>query len=141
MLVFGPISTIFDLITFAVLFFYFKFNGATNESIDKFHTCWFIQSIATQVLTNWVLRSRKIAFIQTHPSKIVILVTIVLLAFCCVLPFIPYVNVNLNFIDLSKHQEFLTNFWWILIVIEIFYVFFLEVIKKIYLKVNHNQWL
>ena len=141
MLVFGPISTIFDLITFVILFFHFKFNGATNESIDKFHTCWFIQSIATQVLTNWVLRSRKIAFIQTHPSKIVIWATIVLLAFCCVLPFIPYVNVNLNFIDLSKHQDFLTNFWWILIVIEIFYVFFLEVIKKIYLKINHNQWL
>lgn len=141
MLVFGPISTIFDLITFAILFFYFKFDGTTDESIVKFHTCWFIQSIATQVLTNWVLRSRKIAFIQTHPSKIVIWSTIVLVVFCFILPFIPYVNVNLNFIDLTNHHELLTNFWWILILIEIFYLLFIEIIKKIYLKFNHNQWL
>ena len=141
MLVFGPISTIFDLITFAILFFYFKFNGSTNEGIIKFHTCWFIQSIATQVLTNWVLRSRKIAFIQTYPSKIVMWTTFILFAFCSILPFIPYVNVNLNFTNSNVHQELPLNFWWILIIIEIFYLFFLEIIKKIYLKFNHNQWL
>lgn len=141
MLIFGPISTIFDLITFVILFFYFKFDGTTNESIVKFHTCWFIQSIVTQTLTNWVLRSKKIAFIQTCPSKIVLWTTLFLLIFCSILPFIPYINVNLNFIDASIHQKLPINFWWILVVVEIFYLFFLEIIKKIYLKINHNQWL
>ena len=52
MLVFGPVSSLFDILTFALLLFFFRANEAS------FQTGWFIESLATQVLVVHVIRSR-----------------------------------------------------------------------------------
>ena len=52
MLVFGPVSSLFDILTFALLLYFFRANEAS------FQTGWFIESLATQVLVVHIIRSR-----------------------------------------------------------------------------------
>ena len=60
---FGPISSIFDFLTFFVLFYLFS----ASEGI--FQTGWFMESLATQVLVVHIIRTRQIPFIQSRASK------------------------------------------------------------------------
>lgn len=62
MLVFGPLSSIFDFVTFGVLYLVFHFTGA------QFQTGWFVESIATQTFVIYILRTRRLPFIQSRPS-------------------------------------------------------------------------
>ncbi len=63
MLVFGPVSSVFDFATFYLLFVVFKFSGS------KFQTGWFLESLATQALVIFIIRTKKIPFLQSNPSK------------------------------------------------------------------------
>jgi len=56
MLIFGPISSIFDILTFVLLYNIFHFNQII------FHTGWFIESLATQTFVVYIIRTRKIPF-------------------------------------------------------------------------------
>jgi Mg2+-importing ATPase len=62
MWVFGPLSSVFDFVTFGLLFFVFKFGDG------PFQTGWFIESLATQTFVIYVIRTRKLPFIQSRPS-------------------------------------------------------------------------
>jgi Mg2+-importing ATPase len=64
MLVFGPLSSAFDVITFVVLLSVFHFVGA------QFQTGWFLESMATQLLVVFIIRTRKAPFSESRPSKI-----------------------------------------------------------------------
>lgn len=77
MVVFGPISSIFDLLTFYILFAIYHLNVAT------FQAGWFIESLATQTFVIYIIRTQKIPFIQSRPSKYLTLTTVgaVLLGF------------------------------------------------------------
>lgn len=61
MLVFGPVSSLFDILTFALLLWYFQADEAS------FQTGWFIESLATQVLVIHVIRSRH-SLLQSRAS-------------------------------------------------------------------------
>jgi len=63
MIIFGPISSIFDVITFYILYKVFSFSGAV------FQTGWFVESLATQTLVIYIIRTRKIPFLESSPSK------------------------------------------------------------------------
>ena len=69
MIIFGPLSSCFDLITFAVLLWVLGVTGAT------FQTGWFLESIATQTLVVLVVRSRGIVTKTSPPSRILIFAT------------------------------------------------------------------
>jgi len=62
MVVFGSASSIFDFITFWVLYAIFNLNG------DGFQTGWFMESLATQVLVIFAIRTKKLAIIKSRPS-------------------------------------------------------------------------
>ncbi|MFA6096523.1 MAG: magnesium-translocating P-type ATPase [Candidatus Paceibacterota bacterium] len=70
MYVFGPISSLFDFITFYVLFHVF---GLADGA---FQTGWFIESLATQTFVIYVIRTRKIPFLESTPSKYLLASTI-----------------------------------------------------------------
>ena len=70
MLVFGPVSSLFDFLTFYVLF------GVLNLSGGAFQAGWFIESLATQTLVIYVIRTRKIPFLQSRPSKLLLATTL-----------------------------------------------------------------
>jgi Mg2+-importing ATPase len=66
---FGPISSLFDFITFGVLLLF----GAAQP---MFHTIWFLESLITQTLVVHVIRTAKIPFIQSRPSPMLLMSTI-----------------------------------------------------------------
>lgn len=74
MLIFGPVSSIFDFITFSILLLFFHFGEAS------FQTGWFIESLATQVLVVYIIRTKKLPFIQSRPSWTLVAGTLVMLA-------------------------------------------------------------
>lgn len=66
MLLFGPISSLFDYITFAVLLLGF------HLAAPAFHTGWFLESLCTQTLVIHIIRTNKIPFIESWPSKLLL---------------------------------------------------------------------
>jgi Mg2+-importing ATPase len=68
MSVFGPISSIFDFITFYVML------SLLHAGHVEFRTGWFVESIATQTLVVYVIRTRRVPFFKSRPSVAMILV-------------------------------------------------------------------
>ncbi len=64
MVVIGPLSSVFDYITFGILIYFF--HGWHNPAL--FQTGWFVESILTQTLIVHVIRTAKVPFIQSRPS-------------------------------------------------------------------------
>lgn len=62
MLVFGPVSSVFDFLTVGLLAFVFQ------VSHTQFRTGWFMESLATQIFVIYVIRTKKIPFLQSRPS-------------------------------------------------------------------------
>ncbi|GAB3127493.1 magnesium-translocating P-type ATPase [Glaciibacter psychrotolerans] len=62
MLLFGPISSIFDFITFALMIFVF------TAVPGEFRAGWFIESLATQTLIIFAIRTRRVPFFRSRPS-------------------------------------------------------------------------
>jgi P-type Mg2+ transporter len=62
MLFFGPISSIFDFATFGIMLWVF------HAGPVLFHTGWFVESLATQTLVIFVIRTRRIPFFHSRPS-------------------------------------------------------------------------
>jgi len=81
MLAFGPISSIFDFLTFFVMIFVFK------ASEPLFQTAWFIESLFTQTLVIFAIRTNMVPFWKSRPSKALIINIAVVLAVALALPF------------------------------------------------------
>lgn len=67
MLVMGPLNALFDYMTFAVLFFILGASTVGRQSL--FQTGFFIENLFAQAFIIWVLRTEKIPFLQSKPSK------------------------------------------------------------------------
>ena len=83
MWVVGPVSSVFDFLTFFILL---KVFGA-GEAL--FHTGWFIESIATQVLVIFVIRTRGNPF-KSRPNIALTVTSLVVVAVAATLPFTPF---------------------------------------------------
>ena len=68
MSVFGPISSIFDFATFYVML------SVLHAGHVEFRTGWFVESIATQTLVVYVIRTRRVPFFKSRPSLAMIVV-------------------------------------------------------------------
>lgn len=82
MLIVGPISSIFDFLTFFVMFKFFH----AGESL--FHTGWFIESLATQVLVIFVIRTHKNP-LKSRPNPWLTTCSLLVIALAILLPFTP----------------------------------------------------
>jgi Mg2+-importing ATPase len=82
MLVIGPVSSAFDFLTFFVLRRVFH----AGEAL--FHTGWFIESLATQVLVIFVIRTRRGPF-ASQPSRLLIATSLAVVAAAVLLPWTP----------------------------------------------------
>ena len=67
MLAFGPVSSIFDYLTFVVLLF--VFNAFALDKASLFQTAWFVESLVTQTLVVFAIRTRKVPFWRSLPSR------------------------------------------------------------------------
>ena len=68
MSVFGPVSSIFDFLTFWIML------AVLHAGHGEFRTGWFVESIATQTLVVYVIRTRRIPFVRSKPSLPMLLV-------------------------------------------------------------------
>lgn len=100
MRVFGPVSSLFDLLTFAILFFVLcpalcggSFFTLGDEQktffISLFQTGWFLESMWTQVLILQLLRTRRLAFFRTPAARLVLAVTVLGILAFTLLPLLP----------------------------------------------------
>ena len=83
MMVFGPISSVFDFITFGVLLFVF------HASPPLFHTGWFLESLCTQTLVIHIIRTGKKPFWESWPSQFLIFTSIYIVTIALFIPFTP----------------------------------------------------
>ncbi|GAA0789707.1 magnesium-translocating P-type ATPase [Hathewaya limosa] len=119
----GPISSIFDYITYFVLWFMFK--GFNNPAM--FQTGWFLESLLTQTLIIHVIRTNKIPFIESRASNPLIMTTILMIFIGVTLINSP-LGGELGFVKLPL------IYYPILICILIGYVFLTQFIKERYVK-------
>jgi Mg2+-importing ATPase len=82
MMIIGPISSIYDFFTFGVLLW--VFHASTNESL--FHTGWFVESLATQTLVVFVIRTAANP-LKSRPSRILLISVLTVVAVGTALPF------------------------------------------------------
>ncbi len=93
----GPISSIFDYATFAMMLWVFGCWDVSHEAL--FQTGWFVESLLTQTLIIHVIRTNRIPFLQSRASLPLLLTTLVIIAFGVSLPFIP-LGRSLGFVPL-----------------------------------------
>jgi magnesium-transporting ATPase (P-type) len=68
MIVFGPVSSVFDFLTFFVML------DLLNANHSEFRTGWFVESLATQTLVIYVIRTRRVPFVRSRPSLAMLIV-------------------------------------------------------------------
>ncbi|MEV7008432.1 magnesium-translocating P-type ATPase [Streptosporangium sp. NPDC051022] len=87
MLCIGPISSIFDITTFGVMWWVFSANTVGEQTL--FQSGWFIEGLLSQTLIVHMIRTRKIPFIQSRAATPVLLLTGLIMAIGVYLPFSP----------------------------------------------------
>jgi Mg2+-importing ATPase len=87
MLFFGPISSLYDFVTFGVMIWLF------NAGETLFHSAWFVESLATQTLVIFVIRTRRVPFFHSRASWPLAVTSIVCVAIGVALPFSPLADV------------------------------------------------
>jgi Mg2+-importing ATPase len=119
MVVFGPISSIFDYATFGLLLLML----GNNE--DSFHTGWFVESLFTQILVVLVIRTRRSPFWLSRPSKQLAAAIAAALAAAVIIPISPLGSV-IGFGGLPW------QFWPLMVAIVVAYLTLVEVTKRIF---------
>lgn len=94
MLLFGLLSSAFDLLTFAALIWIFQTDAAT------FQTVWFLISLLTELAVLQILRTRRASW-NSRPGRLLLLTTIAMLAVGLALPFMPVFHTLFSFEPLS----------------------------------------
>ncbi|WP_414629888.1 magnesium-translocating P-type ATPase [Acinetobacter ursingii] len=87
MVVFGPISSIFDILTFGMMWFVFDANTPAQQSL--FQSGWFVVGLLTQTLIVHMIRTKKIPFIQSCAATPLVVMTMIISAIGIFLPMGP----------------------------------------------------
>jgi Mg2+-importing ATPase len=87
MTVFGPISSIFDFATFGIMIWVF------NAGPTLFRSGWFVESLATQSLVIFAIRTRRVPFLRSRPSTPLTIATFTCVTIGVLLPFSPLAGV------------------------------------------------
>ena len=89
MVLFGPISSIFDYTTFALMIFFFH---AWTNNVPEFHSGWFIESFCSQTLIVFIIRTRRLPFWKSRPSRLLTWCTLGAIGLAIAIPYIPVCN-------------------------------------------------
>ena len=87
MLFFGPISSIFDILTFCLMWYVFQANTPENQTL--FQSGWFVVGLLTQTLIVHMIRTPKIPFLQSRAAMPLMVMTGVIMAVGIFLPMGP----------------------------------------------------
>lgn len=84
----GPISSIFDIVTYMVMWWVFKCQGPETEAL--FQSSWFVEGLLSQTLIVHMIRTRKVPFVQSCASWPVMLMTFSIMAIGICVPFTSF---------------------------------------------------
>ena len=84
MIFFGPLSSIFDFATFGVMI------GVLHAHAAEFRTGWFVESLSTQALIIFVIRTRRRPFWRSRPSQPLLLASVLVPLVGIALPYMPF---------------------------------------------------
>jgi len=118
MIVFGPISSLFDFLTFGLLLL------VLGSDERAFHTGWFIESLFTQILVVLVIRTRRSPFWRSRPSRELVVAIVLALAAAVLIPASPLASL-LEFAGLPP------LYWVMLVGIVVAYLALVEAVKRI----------
>ncbi|MBC7511707.1 MAG: magnesium-translocating P-type ATPase [Ferruginibacter sp.] len=127
----GPISSIFDYATFAIMWFVFKANSPEHQNL--FQSAWFVESLLSQTLIVHMIRTRKIPFIQSWATAPVVALTSVIMLIAIAIPFSPLAA---SFKMVALPVSF---FPWILVIL-VSYCMLTQLVKTWFIK-KFNEWL
>ncbi len=119
MLTFGPISSLFDFLTFGLML------GVLHAGPVEFRTGWFVESLATQTLIIFAIRTRRVPFFRSRPSGPLIVTTLTVIM----------VGVLLTVSPVARALGFATlpwEFYSALVLLTIAYLILVEITKKVF---------
>ena len=139
----GPISSVFDVLTYLVLYFiivpmitggsYQAGSGQAETFIILFQTGWFIESMWTQTMVIYMLRSPKLPFVQSRPALSVIVTTMAAALFVTSLPYSLFASV-------LKTAPLNGTYFLFLFLIIVLYMASVTLVKHLYIK-RYREWL
>ena len=139
----GPISSVFDVLTYLVLYFiivpmitggsYQAGSGQAEIFITLFQTGWFIESMWTQTMVIYMLRSPKLPFVQSRPAVSVIVTTMAAALFVTSLPYSLFASV-------LKTAPLNGTYFLFLFLIIVLYMVSVTLVKHLYIK-RYREWL
>ena len=127
----GPISSIFDILTFLLMYFVFHANTVGNQAL--FHSGWFVIGLITQTVVVHIIRTKKIPFIQSMASIPVTISTICVIAIAILIPDTA-LGGFFDFVPLPM------AYWKWMVLIVLAYGVAVQLVKTIYIKIN-KEWL
>jgi P-type Mg2+ transporter len=127
----GPISSIFDYTTFALMWFYFEANTPEKQSL--FQSGWFIEGLLSQTLIVHMIRTQKIPFIESIASIPLLLTTAIIMAIGIYIPY-SYIGAGIGLVPLP-----LSYFPWLIATLICYCV--LTQIVKVWFINKYHYWL
>lgn len=128
MLFMGPLSSAFDLMVFASLWFIFQV-----RDVALFQTVWFTYSIVSNLLGMHIIRTGKIPFIQSNAHKMVYFSSILLSIIGILVPF-TWLGKVIGLVPIPF------SLMSIILIVPILYCFVAMFAKKVYIK-KHGEWI
>ena len=128
MLFMGPVSSAFDMIIFASLWFVFQV-----KDVSTFQTIWFSYSIVSNLVGMHIIRTSKIPFIQSNAHKAVYISSITLIIIGLVVPFTALGSM-IGLVPIAAKYIFM------IFAVTILYCFVALFAKKIYIK-KYGEWI
>ncbi len=125
MIYFGPLSSLFDITTFLVMWFVFKANSPEHQTL--FQSGWFVVGLLTQTLIVHMIRSPKIPFIESRAAWPLMAMTLLIMAVGVFLPMGPLA-------DYFKLQALPGMYFFWLAAILLSYAFLTTVMKRYYIR-------
>jgi Mg2+-importing ATPase len=119
MLTFGPISSLFDFLTFGLML------GVLHAGPVEFRTGWFVESLATQTLIIFAIRTRRIPFLRSRPGGWLVMTTLTVIAIGIVLTISPLAH-QLGFTPLPW------QFFGALALLTVAYLVLVEITKVVF---------
>ncbi|MBX9781761.1 MAG: magnesium-translocating P-type ATPase [Chitinophagaceae bacterium] len=117
MIIFGLTSSVFDLLTFFLLYKYFALGEA------QFRTGWFMESLATQILVVFIIRTWHTPFKKSKPGKKLVLSVLICLTAGWLLPWLP-------FSKLAGFEKLPAQVLLYIVMIVFVYLFTAELVKR-----------
>ena len=90
MVFFGPISSVFDITTYALMWFVFGANTPAHQAL--FQSGWFVVGLLTQTLIVHMIRTPRIPFIQSRAAFPLVAMTVIIMAIGIFLPMGPFAH-------------------------------------------------